>query len=194
MSFRPRSTTTKGLTLIELLVSMSVFLGLMAMVFALLSQNRQASQKAIGQADVSASVLLVFEKIRQEVRSGRVVGSSNPSELEYWVYDRDTLLPKFGGPHGLIYLPGPNSDPDVAVLGLDEGRLVRTFQGQQKMFVSLGKNGEISFDWNPGLHTLIVAGIVDNPYGETEEDPDNIRAYQTTPRNFRFMLSLNNVE
>jgi type II secretory pathway pseudopilin PulG len=174
------------MTLIELIVSMAIFLGLMSMVFALLYQNQRASEKSIGQADASAAVLLVFEKIRAEMRTGRVIANDSPGTLDYWIYERQDGLPIFGGVHGLVYLPGPNSDPDVAQLRLENGRLIREFQTKKSFLVPMGQQANISFQWNPGDHTLLVAGVVADPYDEPRT--------ATLPREFRFLLSLNNVE
>lgn len=188
----PRPSTTinsrvSGLTLIEMMVSVAIFGGLMAIVFVLLHQNQRAAEKSIAQADASSAVLLLFERIRAEMRTGRVIGNDPPDILEYWVHERAADgSPVFGGPHGLVYLPGGGADPDVARLRVEEGRLIRDFQGQQKMLVAVGRDGEINYTWSAGSHMLLVSGQVNDPF----EEP---RA-RVEPRKFRFVVSLNNVE
>ena len=187
MSFRRRSTTTSGLTLIELIVSMGIFAGIMALSLLLLNQNQRAAEKSIAQADASATVLILFEKIRAEMRTGRIIGNDPPEILDYWIHQRNADgTPIFGGPHGLAYLPGPSSDPDVARLSVDEGRLVRDFQGEQKILAGVGKDGLIQFEWSPGNHLLYVNGQVNDPFEEPRANPQ--------PRPFRFVVSLNNIE
>jgi prepilin-type N-terminal cleavage/methylation domain-containing protein len=188
MSFRQPSTiiSKNGMTLIELMVSVAIFLSLMGMVLGLLHQNQSASEKSISQADASASALLVFEKVRQEIRNGRVVGNELPGVLDYWIYQRSGTAPVFGGLHGLVYLPGPDADPDVAQLKLEDGRLIREFQGVKKMFVPLGEDGDIVFNWDQGSHLVLISGQISDPFDEPQS--------KSPPRKFKFLLSLNNVE
>ena len=160
MSCRPPSTTTKGTTLIELTVACTIFLGMTTVLFALLMQNRRSSQKVSGHTDTSAQMMLVFEKVRNEMRGGRIVGLSAQGALRYWrcrMVDGIPQLTAMGQPD---WLPGVPADPDVAELSVQNGVLVRQFQGIRQVLAPVGKDGQLQFTWNPGVHTLALTGAV----------------------------------
>ena len=79
MSCRPLSTTTRrqrGTTLIEMTVACTIFLAMTTVLFALLLQNRRSAQKVSSHTDTSAQMMLVFERVRAEMRTGRIIGLS----------------------------------------------------------------------------------------------------------------------
>ena len=196
MNCKRLSTTTRGLSLVEILVSSGIFLLLSTSLLALLSQNQKVSEKNIDSADSTSSLLLLVEKCRQELKSARVIGgtphSTPPSgvvgaleSLDYWIYQRNGASPVFDTDGRLVFLPGVGSDPDVATIKLEGERLVRDFQGDKKMLVSLGRDGEIAFKWQPALKFVKVFGQLESPFNKTD-----VRQL----RSFSFFVALNNVE
>ena len=162
MSSRPLSTTTKrrGTTLIELSVACTLFLGMTTVLFALLLQNRQASQKVSNHSDTSAAAMLVFEKVRSEMRAGRIVGLSPQGALLYWRCRTIDGVPQLNAQGKPDWLPGAPADPDVAELYVDHGILWRNFEGLKQHLAPVGKDGQLQFTWNPSTHTLTLAGAV----------------------------------
>ena len=189
MPLRQAFTTTRaraGLTLTELLVCMTLFIGISLAMISLLMQNQKISEKNVANTDSSAKSLLLFERVRQEVRSGRVVGNPSTSELQYWIYKKVNGAPEFGGPHRLSFLPGAGSDPDLARLSTLKGSLIREFQGKSSNLANVGADGRLEFDWKPGAQILRLTGQVGDKNDEHQE--------KSSVRKFFFVISLNNVE
>lgn len=162
MSCLRQSTTTKsrGTTLIELMVACSIFLGMVSVLFALLLQNRRASQKASSHTDLTAQMMLVFEKVRNEMRGGRIIGLNAQGELLYWRCNMVDGVPQLTAQGKPDWLPGAPADPAVAELGVQNGILVREFQGIRQPLAPMGKDGHLQFTWNPGVNTLGLQGGV----------------------------------
>lgn len=181
-----------GVTLVEMLVAVTVFLLLNGAVLAMLHYNQRAAEKATATADANTQALLVFEKIRQELRRGRVVEQSpDLLTLGYWLYQLDAGQPIFGGPHGLVFLPGLGQPPDLAEMTAvgAGGRLVRRFQGQEETLTRIGRDGEVKFEWEAGLQRLRVQGTVG------EKNANNpASAARESVKTFRFTIPLNNIE
>jgi type II secretory pathway pseudopilin PulG len=184
---RSRRTRLSGLTLLEMLIATTIFMGLNGAVLALLHYNQKASEKATANADAGTQVLVLFEKLRLELRTGRIVECSEDT-LGYWIYQRDTGLPVFGVPHRLAFLPGGGAPPDLAELtavGMN-GNLTRRFQGREEPLARVGQDGEVRFLWTPALQMLRVEGSV-GERGRTQ-------ASRETLKEFRFTVPLNNIE
>lgn len=162
MSSRPPFITTRrrGTTLIELSVACTLFLGMTTVIFALLLQNRHASQKVSGHTDTSAEAMLVFEKVRNEMRCGRIVGLSPQGALLYWRCRTLDGVPQLNAQGKPDWLPGAPADPDVAELYVDHGILWRNFEGIKQHLAPVGKDGQLQFTWSPSAHTLTLAGGV----------------------------------
>lgn len=175
-----------GLSLPELLVSMAVFMGMSLVMMGLLFQNQRASEKIVAQSDSSTLSLVLFEKVRQEIRTGRVVGNPDTSVLEYWIYKQAGGLPEFGSPHRLVFLPSAGVDPDVARLTVESERLVKNFQGRTSILSDVGPDGQVEFQWIPGSQLVRLYGQVG------ERNPQHVS--KASVRKFQFILSLNNVE
>jgi hypothetical protein len=142
-------------------VACTIFLAMTTVLFALLLQNRRSSQKVSAHTDVSAQMMLVFEKVRNEMRTGRIIGLSAQGALRYWrcrvSSEGVPILTAVGKPD---WLPGVPADPDVAELSVQKGVLVRQFQGVRQPLAPVGKDGTLQFTWNPGIHTLSLSGAV----------------------------------
>lgn len=182
-----RSRRPSGLTLIEMLVASTIFMALNGAVLALLHYNQKASEKATANAGASTQVLLVFEKVRLEMRTGRIVDCTD-DVLSYWIYVRDQGLPVPGTPHRLSFLPGGGAPPDTAELTAvgTNGALVRRFQGRQDLLTNIGPDGEVRFQWTPALQMLRVEGVV-GQQGRTTASREALKT-------FRFTIPLNNIE
>lgn len=186
MFWKPPSTTTRGSTLVEVLVASTLFVGMAAIMALLMRQNQLASQKVIGKSDTTAAMLMVFERIRTELRGARVVGVNATGGLEYWIsrkVDGVVQLTPNGFPD---WIPGAPADPDVALLQVDNGILVRDFQGDRQPLVPVGPDGAIVFVWDMGNHTLMVAGAVGEKHGYRVEKNN----YET----FRYYIQVGNNE
>lgn len=179
-------TFRRGFSIPELLVSMVVFMGMMVVILTLLHQNRRAAQKVDSHTDSTAQAMLVFEKVRNEVHKGRVVGIDNGT-LEYWISRKSTAGVPMANSDGRVdWLPGEPANPDVARLYAQEGVLWRDFQGVRQPLAPLGPDGDVQFEWNPGFHMLTVIGQV----GQTD-------AYEATRQSlhkFRYQMNLTNNE
>lgn len=163
MSCRPPSTTTRrqrGTTLIEMTVACTIFLAMTTVLFALLLQNRRASQKVSSHTDTSAQMMLVFERVRAEMRTGRIIGLSNTGALRYWRCRMVNGVPVLTATGKPDWMPGAPLDPDVAELSVQNGFLVRQFQGIRQTLAPVGKDGQLQFTWNAGINTLGLNGAV----------------------------------
>ena len=130
----------------------------------LLLQNQRAAHKISEQSDVTATLMLVFEKVRNELKHSRVVGiDPDNGGLRYWVVARAPnglpLLNANGLPN---WLPGPPAAPDVGVLYLDAdtGMLWKEFQGAAQPLVPLGPAAELQFVWNPSNNSVVLSGVI----------------------------------
>ncbi len=144
------------------MVTAAIFMGMTTVVFALLFQNQRASEKVFSRTDATSEALLVFEKVRMEMRSGRVVGVDPSGRLQYWILRRlnGTGEPQLT-PKGLAdWLPGDPADPDVATMYVNGGMLWKSFQGTTSRLAPVGRDGQITFNWSPGLRTLTLSGEV----------------------------------
>lgn len=150
--------------------------------------NQRASEKAAANTDTSAQVLLLFEKLRSELRRGRIVECSE-STLGYWIYDQENGLPQSGpGPHRLAFLPRGEVEPALAEITAQdtEGRLVRRFEGREDTLLKMGRDSLVKFSWTQSLQILRVEGSV----GEKNES----RTSLSSEKKFLFTVPLNNVE
>lgn len=177
----------RGLSLVEMLVAMTIFLALSGAVLGLMHYNQRASEKATANADTNTRLLVLFEKLRMELRRGRVVECS-PDTLGYWIYRQVDALPVLGTPHRLEFLPGGGVPPDLAQLTAlnTEGRLVRRFQGREEPLAILGRDSVVTFEWEPAYQLLRAEGVV----GEKNPARPTLESEKT----FRFTIPLNNVE
>ncbi len=153
-----------------------------------MAYNQRASEKASANTDASAQVLLLFEKLRSELRRGRIVECSD-STLGYWIYDQENGLPQLGsGGHRLAFLPRGQAEPDLAELTAEgtEGRLIRRFQNREDTLLKMGRDSHVKFSWSQNLQILRVEGQV----GEKHES----RVSLSSEKNFIFTVPLNNVE
>lgn len=183
-----RFPATSGFTLIEVLVAASIFIVLNGAIFALMGYNQSASEKASANIDAATRVLILFEKMRLELRNARVIDASD-TELSYWIYEKDQGSPVFDSVnHRLSFLPGNGLAPDVAKLSLagSDRHLLRTFQGEQQLLAALDKDGELHFAWASGPQRLRVFGQA----GISGRKKSSLEAVKS----FSFTFSLNNVE
>lgn len=187
MNSRPRSMgiEVRGLTLVEMLVTATLFLAISAATGAMLFQTQRASEKSVATNDANSKALLLFEKLRLELRNGRVVDNPLPEKLHYWIYQKKDGVPKFKAPGKLEFLSESGTDPDIAEVSGEGENLVRTFQGKKRILASLGKDGEVRFRWLVGLQALVVEGKV----GETHS-----KNSISSEKEFHFILALSNVE
>jgi len=148
----------------ELLVSISIFMGMSLLLAQLLVQNQRASEKISSQSDLTATLMLVFEKVRNELKHSRVVGTDpDNGGLRYWIVKRDSAgLPKLTAAGLPDWLPGAPADPDEAQLYLDTstGIVWKQFQGARQPLVPLGEDAELQFAWNPSVQTVVLAGVI----------------------------------
>lgn len=138
----------------------TLFIGMATVMALLMRQNQMASEKAVHHTDVTGQMMMVFERIRGEMRTARVIGVNPNGGLEYWVARRQDGLPRFTPEGYPDWLPGAPADPDVALMHIENGTLVRDFQGQRQPLVTMGRDGAILFAWNQGNQTLMVVGAV----------------------------------
>ncbi len=187
MCWKPPSITTrKGSTLVEVLVASTLFVAMAAVMALLMRQNQMASQKIIGQSDTTAAMMMVFERIRSELRGARVVGVNAAGGLEYWISRKVDGVVQIT-PEGLPdWIPGAPADPDVALIQVDNGILVRDFQGDRQPLVNMGPDGAIVFVWDVGHHTLMIVGAV----GEKHD----YRVEKNNYQSFRYYLQVGNNE
>ena len=163
MNWLRRSTTTSGTTLIELSVVATIFLGITTVLVTLMLQNQRASTKVSNHTDTTAQLLLVFEKIRNEVRHSRIIGTDTAtSGLKYWVYKAVNGIPQVTAAGSPDWLPGYPANPDVALLYSKPSKdaLWRDFQGKGQRLAPMGLDGNLKFVWDAGNHTLTLIGGV----------------------------------
>lgn len=179
------STGTRGLTLAEMLVTATLFLAISAAMGAMLFQTQRASEKTVATNDADSKVLLLFEKLRAELRKGRVIDNPVPEELHYWMYETENGMPKFTGPGDLEFL-STGGVPDIAEVTVENDNLVRTFQNEKSVLTSVGGEGQVSFNWLVGIQALVVEGQVG--------DVHDSRTSLSSVKKFHFILALSNVE
>jgi type II secretory pathway pseudopilin PulG len=182
----PGRWQTRGLTLVEMLVTVTLFLAISAAMAAMLHQSQRASEKTVSTSDANSMAVLLYEKLRLELRRTRVVDNPNPETLNYWIYEKENGLPKFGAPGELLFLSLSGDDPDVAELTLEDSNLVRHFQSEKTILANVGPEGEVRFDWLIGIQALVVDGQV----GERNESRESLGSV----KKFHFTLALSNVE
>lgn len=182
-----RSRRSWGTTLLEVTVACTLFLGMTSVLLTLLVQNQKTSAKTANHSDTTAELMLLFEKIRREIRSGRVVGVDPQGALLYWRWKADTngvpLLTAQGTPD---WMPGAPADPSVAILGVSDGFLRRNFEGTSQHLAPVGKDGHLTFSWNQGSNTLLLTG------GVGQKDPQH--AHLNNYRPFIYNIYLSNRE
>lgn len=186
MNSRRRSTDISALTLIEMLVTATLFLAISAAMGAMLFQSQRASEKTVATNDADSKALLLFEKLRLELRRGRVIDNPVPEKLHYWVYETENGMPKFSGPGDLVFLSTSGTGPDVAEVTVENRNLVRTFQGDKTILTAVGEEGQVTFSWLVGIQALVVDGQV----GDTHQS----RTSLSSVKKFHFILALSNVE
>ncbi|MCE7873067.1 hypothetical protein DYH09_22180 [bacterium CPR1] len=168
------------------MVTVGIFMGMTTVVLALMLQNQRASEKISSRTDATSEVLIVFEKVRQEMRSGRVVGVDPGGRLQYWILRRTNAGPQLT-PQGLAdWLPGFPADPDVATMFVNTGMLWKSFQGTTSRLAPVGPDGQIVFNWSPGLRTLTLTGDLG------QKDPFN--ATRNSMQKFHLEIYLTNNE
>ena len=179
------STDIRGLTLAEMLVTATLFLAISAAMGAMLFQTQRASEKAVATNDADSKALLLFEKLRAELRRGRVIDNPLPQELHYWIYETENGVPKFSAPGELVFL-STGGVPDIAEVTVENGNLVREFQDEKSILTGVGQEGQVSFNWLVGIQALVVEGQV----GDAHES----RTSLTSVKKFHFIMALSNVE
>ncbi|MCA9794389.1 MAG: hypothetical protein KC910_21425 [Candidatus Eremiobacteraeota bacterium] len=167
-----------------MLVASTLFLGMATVMALLMRQNQMASQKAVGHTDVTGQMMMVFERIRGEMRAARVIGVNPSGGLEYWVARRDNGIPQFSPDGFPDWLPGAPADPDVALMHIVNGTLVRDFQGNRQPLARVGPDGAILFAWDQGNQTLMVVGAVGEKNSHRVQDNN----YQS----FRYFIHTGN--
>lgn len=164
----------------------AIFLGMTSVIFALFHQNQRASEKVFSNTDAGAQALLVFEKVRAELRNARVVGVDSGGSLQYWVLRRVKGVPQVNSSGLADWLPGAPANPDVARLYVDKGVLWKSFQGTQQPLAPVGADGFVQFGWSPGLHLLALSGEVG------QVDPHD--ATKSSVHRFHYTMHLSNNE
>ncbi len=168
------------------MVTAAIFMGMTTVVLVLMLQNQRASEKISSRTDATSEVLLVFEKVRLEMRSGRVVGVDPSGRLQYWILRRTNAGPQLT-PRGLAdWLPGDPADPDVATMYVNRGVLWKSFQGTTSPLAPVGPNGQIVFNWSPGLRTLTLSGELGQK--------DQFKVTRDSLQKFHFEIYLTNNE
>lgn len=180
--------TKNGLSLIELMVSIGIFMLLNGAVVALMGYNQRASEKVDANVDASTRVLILYEKLRMEMRYARVIDCVDDT-LSYWIYQRaagELVIGQRG--HLLAFLPGGSSPPDLATISVVGTRkeVVRRFQGEDQGLAQLDRDGEFHLSWNKGAHLLRVWGKA----GSEKRTKASLEAMKP----FSFTLLLSNVE
>lgn len=145
-------------------MAISIFMGMALLLAQLLVQNQRASEKISAQSDLTATLMLVFEKVRNELKHSRVVGTDpDNGGLRYWLVARDSRgLPKLTAAGFPDWLPGSPADPAEALLYLqaNTGTIWKQFQGASQPLVPLGEDAELQFAWNPSTQTVVLAGVL----------------------------------
>jgi prepilin-type N-terminal cleavage/methylation domain-containing protein len=147
------TTERRGVSLIETLVACSIFAVLTTAIVMILAQSRQAEQKLDTHSDSTQMGLVVVEKIKQEMRLSRVMGTDG-SRLDYWILRRSNGTLQLTAAGLPDYEPGAPDPPAVAQLFCSQGALFRQFQGIRQKLAAMGREGAIGFVHNPAQHTL----------------------------------------
>ena len=125
---------------------------------ALLQQNQRASTQIVGQNDATAQMMLVFEKVRNEVRHSRIIGSdATTGGLNYWICRTSNGIPQVANSAGQPdWLPGSPAVPDVALIYFrpGSGLVWRRFQGLETPLAPVGKDGSFQVSWKPETRTV----------------------------------------
>lgn len=167
---------------------MSIFMGMSLLLAQLLVQNQRASEKISAQSDLTATLMLVFEKVRNELKHSRVIGTDpDNGGLRYWIVRRDSnglpLLTAAGLPD---WLPGAPADPAEAELYLqaNTGTIWKQFQGHAQPLVPLGDDAELQFSWSPSTQTVALSGVIGQGYAhDAARDNKQTFAYQISMSN-----------
>ena len=164
MNWRPHFITTRqrpaaGTSLIEVLVACTIFLGMSTVLLSLLTQNTRASQKISNHSDTSSQMMMVYEKVRSELRHGRIIGAAGGS-LQYWICRVVSGTPQLTGQGSPDWLPGLPANPDVAAMSVRQGALWRDFEGQAQLLAQIGPDGTVNFTWDGATHKLELSGAV----------------------------------
>ena len=148
----------------EVIVASAIFMGMSLLLAHLLVQNQRASHKISEQSDVTATLMLVFEKVRNELKHSRVVGiDPDNGGLRYWIVERGAnglpVLTSNGLPN---WQPGAPADPEVGILYLNAGTgtLWKEFRGAAQPLVPLGPDAELQFVLNPSNNTVVLSGVI----------------------------------
>lgn len=151
----------RGTTLLELTVASTLFLGMATVLLALLLQNQRSAQKVSGHNDATAQLMLLFERVRAELRVARIV-SVDPggSRLKYWLARTLNGVPVLSAAGRPDWVPGAPADPDVAEMYVQGEALRRDYQGKTKTLARVGKDGQVKFTWNAPIRTLTLSGQV----------------------------------
>lgn len=164
MRSRPPSTITeRGTSLIEVLVSSGIFISMSMVMFMLVLQNQRASTKATNQNDSTATLMLVFEKVRNEIRHARVIGADPVTKgLRYWLCRTNASGMPVLTPEGLPdWLPGAPAEPSVCHLYKTSSDLLwREYQGGGQPLAPMGKDAQLRFTWRPENRTVSMVGSI----------------------------------
>lgn len=165
---RPFTTTKAGFTLLEVVISTSLFLLMSTALLSLFSQSRKATDKAVESTDTTSTLLLIFEKIRNEIKGVRIV-DGNGEKLEYWKIRAVDGVPQLTPLKRVDYEPGYPQVPYSAFLYLDsKGLLLSDYQGSTRRLANAGPGSSLNFSWSAATHTLTLIGEVGA--GERKED------------------------
>lgn len=165
MLWQRPSTITKGslgFTLFEVAIASSLFLTMSVVLFALFQQTQRATNVAVESTDTTSKILLVFEKIRNETRGVRIIGSTNDEKLEYWKVRTVDGIPQLNALGRPDYEPGFPNAPDSAFLYLSGGKLMSDFQGSSRVLTRVGDRSVLVLSWNAASHDLTIAGRIES--------------------------------
>jgi prepilin-type N-terminal cleavage/methylation domain-containing protein len=168
LSTTTRMKRTRGFTLLELVISTSLFLLMSTALLSLFSQSRRATDKAVESTDTTSTMLLLFEHLRNETKGVRIVGTLG-DRLEYWKIRSVGGVPQLTPIKRVDYEPGYPQAPDPAFLYMNsDGLLLSEFQGKTRRLARAGPGSTLRFIWSAATHTLTLTGEVVT--GENREE------------------------
>ena len=165
MRFRPHSSITRrGASLIEVLVAASIFLAMTSALITMMLSNQRAATKIVNHNDTTTEVLIVYERIRMEMRHSLVINAPDtphPGSVQYWQVDMPNGVPVLDANGLPTYMhTGLSAPPDVATMYSLNGTLYKDFRGETLPLAQMGVNGTINFDWDPNVQSLWLTGAV----------------------------------
>jgi len=136
-----------GLTLIETLLSISLFFVMLGAVVLSERTMRSAAPKAASRSEVDRMALVAFEKIRTELTGAMVQPTDDPRQLTYYKPLRDAAGEVVVGPTGeAVFAATPDT---LTCMG---GRLRR---GSDHLW-NIGEKGWVTFELEEDTSDLLV--------------------------------------